>query len=1153
MTLSESTASAGAVTADVEIDLTDGAADRDIWVRDTPNALIPKMNELPVSSAAFYQQLILTEAAGGPQAKGPLDMRIKPFVPDHVTEMHRPAVGVLLTFEQGWYQEGLALGELRKSICLAPGEVTKVAVVDWRRNTSSSDTSSLTQAEQIASQMGDMSAQVSTQQSMAEETRQATSFTMGAGSQSQSGGSFGLPLFGSFSGSTSTSSQMGFAATSSAGERKVAAESAKKIQRRTQQLAQSSRSARATQIREVSQSETQTTTTRVIANYNHSHALTMQYFEVLQMYRLRTRAVQADRCVFVPIRPFVFDEESMVAAEDSTIELVRHVLQDIGAVEVDAMVEEFQTARSKKDAEGNYPFRALKAWAAEITTLRADIAEMTKAQFEAADVRVIEAAMADGARTQFINAGTAAAPNWTQQDPTGAAKRQLGTQADRGRVLDQWSWYLTREGGEPFMIDMWRRRVRNNATNRDVGTIVAQFDDPNKHGEYAAKVSLLAQREAQYREARKDLDDFGRLFGVLDDEALRLNQQMWMRTDEYIWQGLLAGCTYPDDPYAGQHLGKGVDPNPVGYFGNYLAFKWDFPRDQAEQAKAFRDRFIETTDDHDDWDDPDNRPSFARGQDNPTIALPSEGIFAEAVLGESNSSEKIDMTRFWNWQESPIPKDMLPPDMEPVDTSSRARAVSLPERLQFAQTLVELTNQGVDKSLLDTTAILETLGISIDGGASAALLADAVTMSTAAAGHASAGAGSAGEASVQASKQIQDAVVDLANSKAAKLATNAIMAGATGGASAFGGLINKSGGGSGGTRGRSGGGGNRGSTSTTKTGRQRATANPPSSRRPNPSRARNGPTTGGPTPGGPGQPNRQPRPATPQGPNSPTNRPPQKPLPPVPEEHPDVRHPGATDPADDQLTQQARERASTGYPAAVDANGMLEIDPAGGIIRLPVGAEHAGRTVTVYANGIEVKVVDRTKGDCLNQFVVFAESGDDGAPESAMVIDAERASAWFYTAPNDWHELADVAGQPAMGVIDLVTDPQPPAELTVEPDGDLWLPTRGGWVSVEMAKELAGSVLRLEVAGARYELYDSKSAAADPVASLRVYPSVVDGFGELMIDSDAGSWRYQSPDLVAQQVVLVVVDERFEYFEVVDGETYASIAGARFESLGVQS
>ncbi len=38
------------------------------------------------------------------------------------------------------------------------------------------------------------------------------------------------------------------------------------------------------------------------------------------------------------------------------------------------------------------------------------------------------------------------------------------------------------------------------------------------------------------------------------------------------------------------------------------------------------------------------------------IALPTRGVLGEAILGHCPSAEKIDLTRFWNWQDSPIPQ-----------------------------------------------------------------------------------------------------------------------------------------------------------------------------------------------------------------------------------------------------------------------------------------------------------------------------------------------------------------------------------------------------------------------------------------------------------------------------------------------------------------
>ncbi|KAI4164971.1 MAG: hypothetical protein LQ342_001247 [Letrouitia transgressa] len=50
------------------------------------------------------------------------------------------------------------------------------------------------------------------------------------------------------------------------------------------------------------------------------------------------------------------------------------------------------------------------------------------------------------------------------------------------------------------------------------------------------------------------------------------------------------------------------------------------------------------------------------------VPLPSGGTFAEAVLGRYNCAEKLDLTRFWNWQDSPIP--LLPSDIAAIQSGN---------------------------------------------------------------------------------------------------------------------------------------------------------------------------------------------------------------------------------------------------------------------------------------------------------------------------------------------------------------------------------------------------------------------------------------------------------------------------------------------------
>jgi hypothetical protein len=58
-----------------------------------------------------------------------------------------------------------------------------------------------------------------------------------------------------------------------------------------------------------------------------------------------------------------------------------------------------------------------------------------------------------------------------------------------------------------------------------------------------------------------------------------------------------------------------------------------------------------------------------------SITLPSHGTLGEAVLGDCDSCEKIDLTRFWNWQDSPIP--IAAPEIAAVQAGSRAQAEDL--------------------------------------------------------------------------------------------------------------------------------------------------------------------------------------------------------------------------------------------------------------------------------------------------------------------------------------------------------------------------------------------------------------------------------------------------------------------------------------------
>jgi hypothetical protein len=174
---------------------------------------------------------------------------------------------------------------------------------------------------------------------------------------------------------------------------------------------------------------------------------------------------------------------------------------------------------------------------------------------------------------------------------------------------------------------------------------------------------------------------------------------MFSLLNQYDWQG---------KPLAAQ-----VEPRPFTVAGNYLVFmapvdkdepagmEWPtapnartavgavsvaMPADQqfADVAKRFK---APPT-----WEQlltERNIIGVNAKTDERLVPIPTTGVFAEAVLGRSNSAEKLDITRFWNWQDSPIP--LAAPEIAAIQMGSRAQAENLTPG-QLGQPAVTIVN-----------------------------------------------------------------------------------------------------------------------------------------------------------------------------------------------------------------------------------------------------------------------------------------------------------------------------------------------------------------------------------------------------------------------------------------------------------------------------
>ncbi len=258
--------------------------------------------------------------------------------------LHLGYVGKLT---QQWVNMGTHLGEIVHSLALAPGESRNIAVIDWRRTQLTRRAEDTSVLEQLNHQLLHTRALDETTRSVAAEhlvgstlvaagtlaTSAAT--VVGAGlagglAGSVPGAAIGTALgsiepgLGNLAGAlagavigfgigasvaaggsalAAANGQLGVIQTDSSGDRSIIGGQQQNITEMTSQKSSSLRSLWSNIFVTDEQAESERLTTRNITNYNHSHALTIQYYEVLQHYRAEISLKAAEPPTFFTISP----------------------------------------------------------------------------------------------------------------------------------------------------------------------------------------------------------------------------------------------------------------------------------------------------------------------------------------------------------------------------------------------------------------------------------------------------------------------------------------------------------------------------------------------------------------------------------------------------------------------------------------------------------------------------------------------------------------------------------------------------------------------------------------------------------------------------------------------------------------------------------
>lgn len=666
----------------------------------------------------YYSTLAMLQTLGSsPQLqdlKGPISL--DPAVQNPVG-LNRPAIGALLTYEQSWFAQGVTLGHLIHSLSLAPGEATRVAVIDWSRKTSAYSAETIGESEQLDSATNHARALSEVQEAVASDFQkggsQASSSSTSTSHAEQTAGSSGLltSLFSSGSGSiadqSATTTGTAESSSWSLGNRSVMSSLEQNVNDRTEQHSSSVRNRRATAVREVSQTEHESVSTRIVANYNHMHALNLQYYEVVQIYRVEARLNRADRCLFVPMQQLDFagpnafaiverfrgailaaalnDRVRSLAADDTTaVEIApasRVVFPGVrpdlltGALHTTILTAAPVVPVSVAGIGGGAPATPatpVSAPAAPATPVSAPVAAALPGVLLWDTAAVARASRLVERALVRPNSDSLFVPDDTEL--IGVSIDQVSVATVRvdhvgANAADDQTFTVPAESGR---VDFSRgiRFVELDAIH------LAKRDEPAANGTLTLHCAYLGRRftlpaipiqlgasvalQKAVTFTSDQADRRRELLQHLQNNRGYYSAAIFRSLDSATLTFLLGGFQLD-----GRALIDQVEPRPVTIAGNYVVLRAPVEDDErsgvsdGSGAALTWGRLLETR-------------GLDRGgtADRRLIPIPTGGVFAEAVLGRSNAAEKLDITRFWNWQDSPIP--FAPTEIASVQTGSRA-------------------------------------------------------------------------------------------------------------------------------------------------------------------------------------------------------------------------------------------------------------------------------------------------------------------------------------------------------------------------------------------------------------------------------------------------------------------------------------------------
>ena len=653
---------------------------------------------------AIDKSLIVAPDRTRLSCRNPVDWDDDPTIYQACTVAH----GHLLHFKQEWIADGYSMGRLLYSLPLAPGQKKQIAVLDWERRESAIRQESLEETESLQATLsrdrdiGEMVSSVLSESSRGGSSASTSAVGGGIGIGAILGPVGGLLGIG---GGASNANSNAWQNSS----RNVSANSLQTLRDRTSQAAASMRAQRSTVIQTVTQGERVAVTTESVANYNHCHAMTMEYFEILRHLIVRQRIVDVQECLFVPLQMSRFDRAKALrwrhtlkaVMPDRTLKAGFDALERIdnnydgSDMPTGAYADErldflegeltirFQLARPRDNDQDDFnaanwawmgfllpmlnPQELYKNFIKGQTLKDRIFLEQVGPRIARAFVDLMKISWVDSNDVEHpLPIDTTLLSNFTNDTQLAVSLRLSGAVPPVARKdikfikISEFAF-----PGIPFLnvlpansrviVDAGQISYRTKFSSGFLFRSGRIANDLTGSDSVRVYTPLTLQELRKPREEDKELAR--RLLDHLNENIERYHHALWWRMSPDRRYMLLDGFEAPNSN--GRSVASVVENTLIGIVGNSLVM----PVSRGYHLDPTFNQDIENPIDLLEHYQPNTPIEPVR------VAIPTRGVYAEAVMGACNSCETKEEERFWRWEESPIPDN--PPAILPVSTESR--------------------------------------------------------------------------------------------------------------------------------------------------------------------------------------------------------------------------------------------------------------------------------------------------------------------------------------------------------------------------------------------------------------------------------------------------------------------------------------------------